>query len=194
MQVNIVMIGVSTGGPAALKQLFSELPSLNAAVIVVLHVPAGMDYKIAKSLEAVASMPVDLAREGEHLKPGQVYLAPGGVHLALEGNSRIVLRDGPRVNFVLPSADVAMMSLARPLKPVLFVGVVLTGMGRDGADGIRHIKSLGGVTIAQEKESCAIYGMPRAAVETGAVDFQCTPREIGKKLGEFLGRSQKGGR
>ena len=192
MTANLVVIGVSTGGPIALKQFFTDLPPLDAAFVIVLHVPVGMDYKIAKSLEGVASMPVSLAQNGGYAKPGQVYLAPGGLHLSLEGNSRFLLREGPRVNFVQPAADVAMLSLARPPKGVRLAGVVLTGMGRDGAEGIRHIKSIGGVTFAQERESCAIYGMPRAAVETGAVDFELTPQGIARKLRDLLGGSRGG--
>lgn len=183
---NIVMIGVSTGGPIALKRLFSELPPLDAAFVVVLHIPPGMDYKIARGLDAVASMPVDLAEDGEYLQKGRIYLAPGGFHLKLEGNSRIILEEGARVNFVQPSADVAMQSLLKPLKRGKIIGVILTGMGKDGAEGIRHVKEIGGVTIAQDEESSAIYGMPKAAVETGAVDFVFPLLKIGKELVELL--------
>lgn len=183
---NIVMIGVSTGGPIALKKLFAELPPLDAAIVIVLHIPPGMDYKIAKGLDAVSSMPVALAEDGEYLQNGHVYFAPGGFHLKIEGNSRIVLEEGPRVNFVQPSADVAMKSLLKPLKKGRVIGVVLTGMGKDGAEGIRHIKEIGGFTIAQDQDSSAIYGMPKAAFETGAVDFMSAPQKIGKKLVELL--------
>lgn len=183
---NIVMIGVSTGGPIALKRLFAGLPQLNAAFVVVLHIPPGMDYKIARGLGAVTSMPVALAVAGEYLRGGQIYLAPGGFHLKLEGNSRIILEEGERVNFVQPSVDVAMKSLLRPLKQRLLIGVIMTGMGRDGAEGIRHVKSLGGITIAQDQDSSAIYGMPKAAWETGAIDFISSPGKIGKKLVELL--------
>lgn len=183
---NIVVIGVSTGGPIALKRLFAGLAPLDAAVVIVLHIPPGMDYKIAKGLAAVASMPVALAEDGEYLKSGRIYLAPGGFHLKLEGNSRVILEEGVRVNFVQPSADVAMKSLLKPLKQARLVGVVMTGMGKDGAEGIRHIKEIGGVTLAQDAESSAIYGMPKAAFETGAVDFVLSPTKIGKKLVELL--------
>ncbi len=183
---NIVMIGVSTGGPIALKRLFAELPPLDAAFVIVLHIPPGMDHKIAKGLDGVASMPVALAEDGAYLHSGRIYLAPGGFHLKLEGNSRIILEEGARVNFVQPSADVAMKSLLKPLKQRQIIGIILTGMGRDGADGIRHIKELGGITLAQDRESSAIYGMPKAAVETGAVDFVLPPLQMGKKLIELL--------
>lgn len=183
---NIVMIGVSTGGPIALKRLFAELPPLNAAIVIVLHIPPGMDYKIAKGLDMVASMPVALAEDGDYLRSRHIYLAPGGFHLQLAGNSRILLNAGARVNFVQPSADVAMRSLLKPLKCKKLVGIILTGMGKDGADGIRYIKTLGGVTIAQDEESSAIYGMPKAAIETGAVDYVAPLNKIGRKLIELL--------
>lgn len=183
---NIVMIGVSTGGPIALKRFFTELPPLDAAFVIVLHIPPGMDYRIAKSLGGVAAMPVALAEDGDYLRSGQIYLAPGGFHLKLEGNSRIILEEGQRVNFVQPSVDVAMKSLLKPLKRRRVIGVVLTGMGKDGAEGIRHVKEIGGVTFAQDQESSAIYGMPKAAAETGAIDFVCSPDKIGRKLTELL--------
>ncbi len=185
------MIGVSTGGPIALKRLFADLPPLDAAFVIVLHIPSGMDYRIARSLGAVAAMPVGLAEDGDYLRRGQIYLAPGGFHLKLEGNSRIILEEGPRVNFVQPSADVAMKSLLKPLKQRRLIGVVLTGMGKDGAEGIRYIKTLGGVTIAQDRKSSAIYGMPKAASETGAVDFVVSLDKIGCKLVELLARSEE---
>lgn len=183
---NIVMIGVSTGGPIALKHLFADLPPLNASLVIVLHIPPGMDYRIARSLGDLASMPVTLAEDGEYLRRGRIYLAPGGYHLTLEGNSRVILTEGPRVNYVQPSVDVAMQSLLKPLRRKRIIGVILTGMGKDGAEGVRHIKAIGGVNIAQDQESSAIYGMPKAAQETGSVDFVFPPDKISRKLVELL--------
>jgi two-component system, chemotaxis family, protein-glutamate methylesterase/glutaminase len=182
---NLVVIGVSTGGPMTLKELFSELPPLHAAFVIVLHITPQMDLRIAQGIDQVSAMPVALARDGEYLKPGQVYLAPGGYHLKLEGNQRIVLQEGARVNFVQPSVDVAMLSLSKPLHRKV-IGVVLTGMGKDGADGIVHVKKIGGVTIAQDQKSSTIYGMPRAAAQTGAVDHVLSPKKIAAKLVELL--------
>jgi len=182
---NIVIIGVSTGGPIALRQLLADLPPLNAAVIIVLHIPHGMDSRIAKGLDAVSAMPVALAEDGEFLHSGQVYFAPGGYHLLLEGNHKIVLTEGERVNFVQPSIDLAMKSLRRPLKGKI-IGIVMTGMGKDGAEGIRHIKAIGGITMAQNQKSSAIFGMPKAAADTGAVDYILSPERIGRKLIELL--------
>lgn len=182
---NLVVIGVSTGGPLTLKALFRELPPLDAAFLVVLHITPQMDYRIAQGLAGVASMPVTLAEDGEFIRSRHVYLAPGGFHLQLNGNQRVALCEGARVNYVQPAADVTMLSLARPLKGTL-VGIVLTGMGRDGAEGIRHIKGIGGITIAQDQHSSTIYGMPKAAVQTGAVDYVLPPKKIAEKLVELL--------
>jgi two-component system, chemotaxis family, protein-glutamate methylesterase/glutaminase len=183
---NVVVIGVSTGGPLTLKQLFSELPPLRAAVLVVLHITPQMDYRIAEGIDACASMPAALARDGEFLRPGHIYLAPGGFHLKLDGNHKIVLQEGARVNYVQPSVDVTMLSLTRSLTGEL-VGVILTGMGKDGAEGIRHVKKIGGTTLAQDQKSSIIYGMPKAALDTGAVDFVLPPKGIAGKLAERLG-------
>lgn len=169
-----------------MRELFSQLPPLNAAFVVVLHITTLMDHRIARGLNAVSSMTVALAADGEVLKAGNVYLAPGGFHLKLNGNQKIMLCDEARVNFVQPSVDVAMQSLSRPLSGKV-IGVVLTGMGKDGAEGIRHIKEIGGVTMAQDQKSSTIYGMPRAAAQTGAVDFVLPPKKIAAKLIELLG-------
>lgn len=182
---NIVLIGVSTGGPVTLKEIFSKLPLLDAAFIVVLHIRPGMDKMIMRGLSAVSRMPVVMAEDGDFIKPGRVYFAPGGYHLMLEGNRRIILVEGERVNFVQPSADVAMLSLLKPRREKI-IGVILTGMGKDGAEGIRHIKSIGGTTIAQDKESSAIFGMPMVAAKTGAVDYICSREKIAAKLRELL--------
>lgn len=187
-KTNVVIIGVSTGGPMTLKALFAELPPLNAAIVVVLHITPEMDYRIAEGLDACASMPAALAEDGEFLKAGNIYMAPGGFHLKLDGNYRISLWEGARVNYVQPSVDVAMMSLTRPVSSGEVVGVILTGMGKDGAEGIRHLKRIGGTTIAQDQRSCIIYGMPKAAVETGAVDYVLPPQGIAKKLVQLVGR------
>jgi two-component system, chemotaxis family, protein-glutamate methylesterase/glutaminase len=183
---NLVMIGVSTGGPMTLKELFSALPPLKAALVIVLHITQAMDYRIAQGLDASASMPVALARDGDFLKAGNVYLAPGGFHLKLDGNHRVSLCEGARVNYVQPSIDVAMQSLIRPLNGEI-IGVILTGMGKDGAEGLRHVKRIGGTTLAQDQKSSVIYGMPKAALETGAVDFVLPPKGIAEKLVELLG-------
>lgn len=183
---NVVVIGVSTGGPLTLRDLFTGLPPLNAAIVVVLHITPEMDFRIAQGIDACASMPAALARDGEFLRPGNIYLAPGGFHLKLDGNHRVALCEGPRVNYVQPSVDVAMLSLTRPLSGGI-TGIILTGMGKDGAEGMRHIKRIGGTTMAQDQKSSIIFGMPKAALDTGAVDFVLPPKGIAAKLVQMLG-------
>jgi two-component system chemotaxis response regulator CheB len=131
-------------------------------------------------------MPVALAEHGERLKAGKVYLAPGGFHLQLEGNLRVKLCEGPRVNYVQPSVDVTMLSLSKSCGGGKLIGAIMTGMGKDGAEGIQHMKKIGGVTFAQDQASSTIYGMPKAAVETGAIDFVLPPAKIADKLVELL--------
>jgi len=184
---NIVVIGVSTGGPPTLDELFRHLPPVKASIIVVQHVAAIMADRIAAGLAKSAQMPVALAKDGEFIWDGEVYVAPGGTHLVLEKNQQVRLTQGPKVNYVQPSVDVTMKSLEKQCFGGKMVGVILTGMGKDGAEGIRHIKAIGGTTIAQDKESSIIFGMPKAAAETGAVDFVLSPQEIAIKLVRILG-------
>ena len=184
---NIVLIGVSTGGPVTLRQIFSSLPPLKAAVIVILHITPGIDCSIARSLNTISSMPVTLATDGEQLQEAHVYLAPAGHHLELEANFKIRLRGGEKVNFVMPAADVAFCSVHKPTHGRI-VATVLTGMGKDGAEGIRHIKKIGGQTIAQDQKTSIIYGMPKAAWETGAVDHVLPLEKISPKLVELINR------
>lgn len=183
---NLVVIGVSTGGPLTLRALFRELPPLDAAFLVVLHITPQMDYRIAQGLATAAAMPVGLAQDGEFLRSGNIYLAPGGFHLQLDGNQRVALVEGARVNYVQPAVDVTMLSLTRQLGGGTLVGIVLTGMGKDGAEGIRHVKQIGGITMAQDQQSSTVYGMPKAAAMTGAVDYVLPPKKIAAKLVELL--------
>ena len=174
--------------PAIERKTGFSLPLIQQTIVELkkLKPKPGADFNNEHIPNVTPDVFVELGEDGKYLRGGQIYLEPGGFHLKLEGNNRIILEEGPRVNFVQPSVDVAMKSLLKPLKRVQIIGVILTGMGKDGAEGIRHIKSLGGTTIAQDQESSAIYGMPKAAVETGAVDCICPPHKIGKMLVELL--------
>jgi len=183
---NIVLIGASTGGLKVLEQLFPGLPVLKAAVVVVQHITPLVDQSFASSLARVSKMPVCLAQEGQMLLPGQVFLAPGGVHLQLVGNRTFHLSTAEKVNSVRPSIDVAMKTLVAPIGARI-AGVVLTGMGCDGAAGIAHIKHLGGISIAQDQKTSVIYGMPKAAAETGKIDFILSTVKIADKLRELFG-------
>lgn len=183
---NLVLIGSSTGGLKVLEELFLHLPVLKAAVVIVQHITPQVDQSFAASLARVSKMPVSLAREGASIQAGQVYLAPGGVHLTLIRNSVVHLHDGEKVNSVRPSIDVAMKSVTTSIGTRI-AGVILTGMGADGAAGISHIKDLGGITVAQDQKTSVIYGMPKAAAETGRVDFILPTQQIADKIKSIFG-------
>ncbi len=180
------MIGSSTGGLKVLEEIFPRLPVLNAAVVIIQHITPLVDKSFVTSLARMSNMPISLAEEGTVIQSGRVYLAPGGVHLTLIRNSIVHLHDGEKVNSVRPSVDVAMKSLIAPAG-IKIAGVILTGMGSDGSAGIAHIKLLGGSTIAQDEKTSVIYGMPRAAVETGKIDFILPTEKIADKMAEIFG-------
>ena len=184
---NIIIIGASTGGTRVLSNFFSELPVLNAAIIIVQHIPAFHCGLFAESLDRLSPMKVVLADNRTTLENHTVYCAPSDTHLILIDNSRIKLIDGEKVNFCKPSIDVTMKSLNQN-QCGRIVGVLLTGMGKDGSDGISHIKAIGGFTIAQDKDSCVIYGMPKAAIETGKVDYILHQDNIPRKLIALVGK------
>jgi two-component system chemotaxis response regulator CheB len=173
--IPIVVIGSSTGGPRILPELFARLPPLRAAIVVV------------DTLAKVSPMPVQMVHDQDTLQPGRIYIAPSGKHCAFVRNRILELRDDKPVNFVCPSIDVAMLSLCPPQPMTKIVGVVLTGMGADGAAGLVHIKRLGGATFAQDKATCAVFGMPGEAIKTGKVDHVLPPDAISQMLGQMLG-------
>ncbi len=168
----VVVIAASTGGPSALQTLLSGLPAgLRAAILVVQHIPRGFTRSLAERLDARSAIPVAEATDGEAVEPGRVIVAPAGIHSRLRrrgGRVRLVLDEEPREALHRPSADVLMASAAAIYGPRA-VGVVLTGMGSDGTDGLRAIQTAGGLTLAESEETCTIYGMPKAAVAAGVV-------------------------
>lgn len=166
----LAVIAISTGGPAALSELLPALgPELRVAVIVVQHMPAGFTGPLAERLDALSRVAVREARIGDRPLPGTVLIAPGDRHLELDDRGLVTLTDGPLVNGCRPAADVTMMSAAR-VYGRRALGVVMTGMGRDGAAGALAIKRADGKTVAQDQATSVIYGMPKAAIELGAID------------------------
>jgi len=166
----LCVIAVSTGGPSALSRLIPALPGdFRYAVIVVQHMPPYFTAALAERLDAASQLTVREARTGDRPMPGLCLIAPGDHHVELDDLGRVVLGDGPPVNGCRPAADVTMTSAAR-VYGRRAVGVVMTGMGKDGAAGIRAIKAAEGKTLAQDEASSVIFGMPRAAIATGAID------------------------
>jgi len=178
----VVVIGASTGGPTALRDVLSPLPaSFPAAILVVQHIPEAFAAVLAMQLQRHTALQLHVASEGCKLTAGTVLLAPGGLHLKLGPDSRVQLDKGPAVGGHRPSIDVTMQSAAQ-LRGRRTVGVVLTGMGADGAKGLVAIHAAGGETLAQDAASCVVDGMPQRARETGTVGFIGTPAQIARRL------------
>jgi two-component system chemotaxis response regulator CheB len=185
MSLNLVLLGISTGGPKTLRRLVPNLGRLNAAVLLVQHMPKFINVSVCKTLAASSQMDIYLASDGQKLQAGGFYVAPSEVHMSLSGNNTIKLQTGPKVCFVCPSVDVMMQSVNRQASKV--IGVVMTGMGKDGAQGLAHLKSIGAETIAQDEESSVIWGMPGAAVEMGVADHVLSPERIAEYLRNTVG-------
>ena len=168
---DLVIVGASTGGPPALHRLIPALPAgFPAAVVVIQHIPAAFTRPLAQRLDAAGALRVREAGQGDRLRPGEVLVAPGGQHLRIVdggGEPAVLIGPAPEGALYRPSVDVAMQSAAE-VYGRRAAGVLLTGMGSDGAWGMYAIRSRGGHTIAESEESCVVYGMPRAAVEMGA--------------------------
>ncbi len=172
-RADVVVIATSTGGPPALQAILPRLPrALPCALLVVQHMPVGFTRSLAERLNGRSEVPVREAEDGDVIEPGHVLIAPAGLHLKLRrrgASVKAILDEEPRHALHRPSADVLMTSVAR-VYGSRCLGVVLTGMGSDGTDGLRAIHEAGGHTLAESEETCVIYGMPKAAVEAGVVD------------------------
>jgi two-component system, chemotaxis family, protein-glutamate methylesterase/glutaminase len=166
----VIAIGISTGGPNALQYLLSQVPShFLSTVVVVQHMPEGFTEMFAKRLDECCPLEVHEARSGDLLLAGRVLICPGNRHMMVRRMPRgdmVVLSDGPPVNGHRPSADVLFHSVAQEFG-LMAVGVLMTGMGDDGAEGLGAIKAAGGMTIAQSEDTCVVSGMPRAAILKG---------------------------
>jgi len=166
----VVGIGVSTGGPQALEYVLGHLPAdFPGAVVVVQHMPDGFTDMFARRLDELCALRVKEAQSGDLLLPGRVLICPGSRHMKVKRlplGDIVVLSDEPHVNGHRPSVDVLLRSVAEEFRSQA-VGVIMTGMGDDGAEGLGAIRKEGGMTIAQNEESCVVYGMPKAAIERG---------------------------
>ncbi len=168
-----IAIGSSTGGPQQLLDVVPLLPADLPPVVIVQHMPAGFTTSFADRMARVGNKDVKEAIHGEVLQPGMVRVAPGGRHVALTGTPtslRLLVQDGPMINFHRPSVDLYFHTVARVCGPAA-VGVILTGMGEDGARGLLAMRQAGAMTLGQD-ESSVVYGMPKAAWEIGAVRRQ----------------------
>jgi two-component system, chemotaxis family, protein-glutamate methylesterase/glutaminase len=189
-----VAIATSTGGPRALASVIPELPrDLPAAVLIVQHMPAGFTKSLARRLDAVSRLAVAEACHGDVVVNGRVYIAPGGCHMRVDlvdGVPKIVVDEtAPPVWGVRPAADPLFRSLAAAFGPTC-VGVVLTGMGRDGADGLQAIREAGGAAIVQDRETSTVYGMPNAALRIAGADRVVPLSGVAPAVSQLLARAQ----
>jgi two-component system chemotaxis response regulator CheB len=180
--VRLIAIGASTGGPQALSQLLAELPfGLEAAVVVVQHMADGFIEGLASWLDGLCSLPVSVGSSGRRLLPGTVTVAPSGLNLVVHDQLRVTTHEPPATQFHVPGIDATFASVADSVGAA-GVGVLLTGMGRDGALGLKRMRDVGAFTIAQDEETSVVYGMPAAAMALGAVELQLPLAEVGGAL------------
>jgi two-component system, chemotaxis family, protein-glutamate methylesterase/glutaminase len=169
---SLIAIGASTGGVEALRRVLVDLPAEMPPIVVVQHIPAGFSAEFARRLDGMCRVRVKEAAEGDALQPGWVHVARGNFHLRIGGQAgcyRAEVADGPKVQFQRPSADVLFESVATHAGASA-MGVILTGMGADGAAGMLAMKKAGAHNIAQDEASCVVFGMPQEAIRLGAVD------------------------
>jgi len=168
----IVAVGVSTGGPNALQYVLSQLPAdFPAAIVVVQHMPEGFTELFARRLDECCAIDVKEAASGDLLLAGRALICPGNRHMRVKRmplGDIVVLSEEPKINGHRPSVDVLYRSVAHEFGRDA-LGLIMTGMGEDGADALGEIRKQGGITIAQDEESCVVYGMPRAAIDRGSV-------------------------
>lgn len=168
----IIAIGASTGGTQAIEHVLTQFPVNSPGTIIVQHMPKGFTYSFAQRLNNICKIQVREAKNGDIVAPGVALIAPGNHHMLLKRSGAsysVVVKDGPAVHYQRPSVDVLFQSVAQNAGKNA-VGVILTGMGSDGARGMKMMQEAGSHTIAQDEHSCVVYGMPKEAVKIGAVD------------------------
>jgi two-component system, chemotaxis family, protein-glutamate methylesterase/glutaminase len=167
----IIAVGASTGGTEAIREFLMGLPADSPAIVIAQHIPAAFSAPFTRRMDSLCQLSVCEPHDGQYIMPGHVYIAPGGKHLLVERDgARYLCRlnDGPPVNRHCPSVDVLFRSVAQKVGPNA-VGVILTGMGDDGARGLKEMRDAGAPTIAQDEATSVVWGMPGAAVKMGAV-------------------------
>jgi two-component system chemotaxis response regulator CheB len=184
----LIIIGASTGGTEAIREVLTRLPADSPAVLITQHMPPGFTRSFAQRLDSLCRITVSEATDGERVLPGHAYIAPGDRHLRLArsgANYLIALDDAPPVNRHRPSVEVLFKSAAQLAGPNV-LGVMLTGMGKDGAGAMLEMKQAGAFNLAQDEASCVVFGMPKEAIAAGAVDEVLPVTRIAGRLLEKL--------
>ena len=182
----LIAIGASTGGPPVLQVLLSGIPGdLPAAIMIVQHISHGFVNGLKDWLQRYTDMAVEIAVHGSDILVGHIYIAPDGYHMGIGQSGKIVLDDSPPENSVKPSVSHLFRSVGK-FNGSFSIGILLTGMGRDGAGELLVIQQAGGITIVQDKGSSVVYGMPGAALEMGAAMYVMEPAGMAKSLPGFV--------
>lgn len=168
----LIAIGASTGGTEAIEEVLMHLPADTPGIVIAQHIPAGFSRAFAERLNKLCPMRVAEASDGDNVQTGLALVAPGNFHMILRKSGsvyRVTVKDGPMVCYQRPSVDVLFSSVAAAAGPDA-IGVILTGMGSDGAQGMKKMKTAGASTIAQDEASCVVFGMPKEAIRLGGID------------------------
>jgi two-component system chemotaxis response regulator CheB len=184
----LIFIGASTGGTEATKDVLINLPADSPAVVITQHMPAGFTRSYAARLDGLCKIRVKEAQDGERILPGHGYIAPGGLHLTVErsgANYIARVQDGEPVNRHKPSVEALFLSAAKVVGPNA-IGIMLTGMGADGAKAMKVMKDAGAYNYCQDEASCVVFGMPREAIAAGAADEVLPLNQIAAKVLERL--------
>ena len=184
----IVAIGASTGGTEALREVLTKMPPNSPGIVVVQHMPANFTRAFADRLNGLCQITVREAKDNDSALPGTCLIAPGNYHMLLKRSGAryyVQVKTGPMVHHQRPAVDVLFSSTAQ-FAGANAVGVIMTGMGSDGADGMAKMKASGAKTIAQDEASCVVFGMPKEAIKTGAVDRVVSLRNIPQTIMDML--------
>src|SRR5690606_22847305 len=179
--------GTSTGGTRALEFVLKRMPKDCTGLVIVQHMPANFTRQFAQRLDAACDIEVREAQDGDRVMPGRALIAPGGLHLSVRRNGaqyQMVVQDGPPVSRHKPSVDVLFRSIAQAAGPNA-LGVIMTGMGDDGARGLKAMRDAGASTVAQDEETCVVFGMPKEAIRLGAAELVCSLEEIPERIAHY---------
>ncbi len=184
----VIAVGSSTGGTEALKAFLIRLPANSPGMVMVQHMPANFTHAFAERLNELCQIEVKEAEDGDVVRPGRALLAPGNFHMVMRRSGArylVNVKEGPMIHYQRPAVDPLFRSVARYVGANA-IGVILTGMGADGAKGMLEMKTAGAVTFAQDEATCVVYGMPKEAVKLGAVDHVVPLNKMSEKVLQAL--------